>query len=78
MSSYWMGEYRESLECREKLLDGGKLPDAHREHVTADRGFARSRLRPTASTTTRSLVDVRPARSGGGAALTASRSGDTR
>jgi hypothetical protein len=44
VSAYWMGAYRESLECCEQLLDGGKLPEAHRERVTANRGFARDRL----------------------------------
>ncbi|WP_405644202.1 hypothetical protein [Streptomyces sp. NBC_00019] len=44
VSAYWMGAYRESLECCEQLLDGGKLPEAHRERVTANRDFARDRL----------------------------------
>lgn len=44
VSAYWMGAYRESLECCEQLLDGGKLPEAHRERVTANRDFARTRL----------------------------------
>ncbi|MFJ8081120.1 glycosyltransferase [Streptomyces sp. NPDC096205] len=44
VAAYWMGEYRESLECCEKLLDGGKLPEAHRERVLANRDFARTRL----------------------------------
>lgn len=44
VSAYWMGAYRESLECCEQLLDGGKLPAAHRERVTANRAFARDRL----------------------------------
>ncbi|GAA3136130.1 glycosyltransferase [Streptomyces echinatus] len=44
VSAYWVGAYRESLECCEQLLDGGKLPDAHRERVVANRDFARARL----------------------------------
>jgi glycosyltransferase involved in cell wall biosynthesis len=56
VSSYWMGEYRESLECCEKLLDGGKLPDAHRERVIANRDFARSKLRLTAGANAHPLV----------------------
>ncbi|WP_307620571.1 glycosyltransferase [Streptomyces sp. V3I7] len=45
VASYWVGEYRESLETCEKLLDGGKLPEAHRERVLANRDFARAKLR---------------------------------
>ncbi|MEU6590983.1 glycosyltransferase [Streptomyces sp. NPDC046881] len=44
VSAYWMGSYRESLECCERLLDGGRLPEAERERVLANRDFARTRL----------------------------------
>ncbi|MGW5459816.1 glycosyltransferase [Streptomyces sp. NPDC003996] len=58
VSSYWMGEYRESLEACEKLLDGGKLPEAHRERVLANRDFALSKLRLTTGANARPLVDA--------------------
>ncbi|MDX3753318.1 glycosyltransferase [Streptomyces sp. AK08-02] len=45
VSSYWMGEYRESLECCEKLLDGKALPEDHRQRTLANRDFARAKLR---------------------------------
>lgn len=44
VSAYWMGAYRESLEACERLLDSGTIPDQHRERVTANRDFARTRL----------------------------------
>lgn len=44
VAAYWTGEYRESLECCERLLDGGKLPESHRERVIANRDFARTKL----------------------------------
>ncbi|MFE2097570.1 MULTISPECIES: glycosyltransferase [unclassified Streptomyces] len=56
VASYWMGEYRESLECCERLLDGGKVPDTHRERVVANRDSALARLRLGAAAGSRSLV----------------------
>ncbi|MCZ0989252.1 tetratricopeptide repeat-containing glycosyltransferase [Streptomyces diastatochromogenes] len=56
VASYWLGEYRESLECCEKLLDSGKVPDAHRERVLANRDFARAKLRLGAAAGSRALV----------------------
>ncbi|WP_189185091.1 tetratricopeptide repeat-containing glycosyltransferase [Streptomyces albiflavescens] len=56
VASYWVGEYRESLECCEKLLDGGKLPEAHRERVDANRDFARAKLRLGSGADARTLV----------------------
>ncbi|MEU2059299.1 glycosyltransferase [Streptomyces sp. NPDC013455] len=44
VSAYWMGSYRESLECCEQLLDGGRLPEAHRKRIIANRDFARTKL----------------------------------
>ncbi|MGQ4415143.1 glycosyltransferase [Streptomyces sp. SAS_269] len=44
VSAYWMGEYRESLECCEKLLDAGKVPEEHRERIVENRDFARAKL----------------------------------
>ncbi|POX53510.1 glycosyl transferase [Streptomyces sp. Ru71] len=48
VAAYWTGAYREALECCERLLDGGHLPEAHRERVTANRDFARTKLAVTA------------------------------
>ncbi|WP_406169063.1 glycosyltransferase [Streptomyces sp. NBC_00996] len=56
VASYWVGEYRESLECCDKLLDGGKLPEAHRERVNANRDFARAKLRLGSGAGARTLV----------------------
>ncbi len=56
VSSYWMGEYRESLECCEKLLDGGKLPEEHRPRIVANRDFALGKLRLGAGPGARTLV----------------------
>ncbi|GAB1335592.1 glycosyltransferase family 2 protein [Streptomyces sp. E-15] len=47
VAAYWTGAYRESLECCERLLDGGALPAAHRERVLANHGFARAALAAT-------------------------------
>ncbi|MES5821140.1 glycosyltransferase [Streptomyces sp. RG80] len=47
VAAYWMGAYRESLEACEKLLDGGHLPPQHRDRVTANHTFARTKLTPT-------------------------------
>jgi tetratricopeptide (TPR) repeat protein len=33
VSAYWVGEYEESMSCCERMLEGGKLPDEHRERV---------------------------------------------
>ncbi|GHF08780.1 glycosyl transferase [Streptomyces griseoluteus] len=58
VSSYWMGEYRESLECCEKLLDGGKLPDDHRQRVITNRDLARAKLLLGAGADARTLVST--------------------
>ncbi|MFD0374881.1 glycosyltransferase, partial [Streptomyces sp. NPDC127112] len=46
IAAYWVGEYRESLECCERLLTEGKMPDEHRKRVLENRDFARSKLGP--------------------------------
>ncbi|MFI6353079.1 glycosyltransferase [Streptomyces sp. NPDC050743] len=46
VSAFWVGEYEESASCCERLLEGGKLPDEHRERVTENLRFARQRLSP--------------------------------
>lgn len=46
VSAFWVGEYEESKSCSERLLEGGKLPDEHRERVTENLEFARQRLSP--------------------------------
>jgi tetratricopeptide (TPR) repeat protein len=56
VAAYWMGEYRESLECCEKLLDGGRLPADQRERVLANRDFALAKLRVNSGAGTPSLV----------------------
>ncbi|MEU6574000.1 glycosyltransferase family 2 protein [Streptomyces sp. NPDC046805] len=56
VASYWVGEYRESLETCEKLLDGGHLPEAQRERVIANRDFAQAKLRLGTGGGTRTLV----------------------
>ncbi|WP_330297402.1 tetratricopeptide repeat-containing glycosyltransferase [Streptomyces sp. NBC_00503] len=44
IAAYWVGEYQESLECCERLLSEGKLPDDQRERVSANLDFARRKL----------------------------------
>ncbi|MGW0389427.1 tetratricopeptide repeat-containing glycosyltransferase [Streptomyces sp. NPDC003042] len=46
VAAYWVGEYQESMDCCERLLEGGKLPDEHRDRVSANLEFARSKLDP--------------------------------
>ncbi|MFC9278890.1 glycosyltransferase [Streptomyces collinus] len=45
VSSYWAREYEESLDCCERLLAGGKLPDEHRDRVLENLEFARRHVR---------------------------------
>ncbi|MFD5631297.1 hypothetical protein [Streptomyces sp. NPDC127072] len=40
VAAYWTGEYEESRACCERLLDGGKLPEAQRERVARNLQFA--------------------------------------
>ncbi|MFJ8195614.1 glycosyltransferase [Streptomyces sp. NPDC096152] len=56
VASYWTGEYRETLECCEKLLDGGKLPEEHRQRVVANRDFALAKLRLSTGPDARTLA----------------------
>ncbi|PBC61581.1 hypothetical protein BKI49_23400 [Streptomyces sp. Tue6028] len=44
VSAYWVGEYEESKRCCERLLDGGKMPDGHRERVVHNLELARREL----------------------------------
>ncbi|MGW6703325.1 tetratricopeptide repeat-containing glycosyltransferase [Streptomyces sp. NPDC054956] len=44
IAAYWVGEYQESLECCERLLSEGKLPDEQHERVRANLDFARQKL----------------------------------
>ncbi|MFI8101570.1 glycosyltransferase [Streptomyces sp. NPDC086023] len=44
VAAYWTGEYQECLECCERLLGEGLLPEDQRERVTANRDFARAKL----------------------------------
>ncbi|MFF3515967.1 glycosyltransferase [Streptomyces sp. NPDC002573] len=44
VSAYWVGEYEESMRCCERLLEGGKLPDEHRERVIKNLESARCEL----------------------------------
>ncbi|MFE9930343.1 glycosyltransferase [Streptomyces sp. NPDC005533] len=46
VAAYWVGEYRESLDCCERLLTGDALPDEHRDRVLANLGFARRKVDP--------------------------------
>ncbi|MGW5425865.1 hypothetical protein ACWET9_01395 [Streptomyces sp. NPDC004059] len=41
-----LDELAVSASCCERLLEGGKLPDEHRERVTENLRFARQRLSP--------------------------------
>ncbi|KUN81202.1 glycosyltransferase [Streptomyces griseoruber] len=44
VAAYWMGEYAESRECCERLLESGGLPAEHRERVTQNLELAREHL----------------------------------
>ncbi|MGN9792317.1 glycosyltransferase [Streptomyces sp. OZ13] len=44
ISAYWVGEYEESKQCCERLLEGGKLPEEQRERVTRNLKFALGKL----------------------------------
>ncbi|MEU3721167.1 glycosyltransferase [Streptomyces sp. NPDC031705] len=44
LAAYWTGEYKESLDCCERLLGEGKLPEKQRERVSANLEFARRGL----------------------------------
>lgn len=44
VAAYWVGEYRESLECCERLLEEGRLPDDQRDRVSGNLDFARRKL----------------------------------
>lgn len=46
VAAYWVGEYKESLECCERLLREGKLPEDQRERVRENLEFARGKLGP--------------------------------
>ncbi|PKW09738.1 Glycosyltransferase involved in cell wall bisynthesis [Streptomyces sp. 1222.5] len=46
VSAYWVGEYEESKNCCERLLESGKLPEEHRERVRKNLELARQRLSP--------------------------------
>lgn len=41
VSSYWVGAYDESIDCCERLLEGGKLPAQERDRVAENLQFAR-------------------------------------
>ncbi|WP_460061665.1 glycosyltransferase [Streptomyces sp. YKOK-I1] len=44
VSAFWVGEYEESKDCCERLLESGKVPLDHRERVVQNLRLARSRL----------------------------------
>lgn len=44
VAAFWVGEHLESLECCERLLGEGKLPDEERERVTGNMEFAQGKL----------------------------------
>ncbi|GAA3137004.1 glycosyltransferase [Streptomyces echinatus] len=46
VAAFWVGEYEESASCSERLLEGGKLPEEHRERVRQNLELARQRLGP--------------------------------
>ncbi|UXY37538.1 glycosyltransferase [Streptomyces albidocamelliae] len=46
VSAYWVGEYEESKNCCERLLESGKLPEEHRERVKKNLELACQRLSP--------------------------------
>jgi len=41
VAAYWVGAYEESIDCCERLLDGGKLPAEERGRVAENLEFAR-------------------------------------
>ncbi|MFD7442554.1 glycosyltransferase [Streptomyces sp. NPDC059909] len=44
VSAYWVGEYEESRDCCERLLEGGKVPDDQRDRVIKNLEFAQTKL----------------------------------
>ncbi|MER5427726.1 glycosyltransferase [Streptomyces sp. NPDC002588] len=44
VSAYWVGEYEESKECCERLLESGRLPAEHRERVLQNLELSRRNL----------------------------------
>jgi len=44
IAAYWVGEYEKSRQVSEQLLNSGKLPEAERQRVVENLGFARERL----------------------------------
>lgn len=46
VAAYWVGAYEESLECCERLLREGGLPESQRERVGENRAFALAKLGP--------------------------------
>ncbi|WP_405679448.1 glycosyltransferase [Streptomyces sp. NBC_00868] len=46
VAAYWVGEYQESLDCCERLLQDGRLPVEQHDRVTANLEFARRKLDP--------------------------------
>ncbi|MFD5142386.1 glycosyltransferase [Streptomyces sp. NPDC058401] len=44
VAAYWTGEYEESLDCCQLLLQGGKLPADQQDRVLANLEFARRKL----------------------------------
>ncbi|WP_435260643.1 tetratricopeptide repeat-containing glycosyltransferase [Streptomyces sp. 1222.5] len=61
VAAYWMGEYREALDCCDALLSDDKLPDVHRERVIANSNFSRAKLvlgSGSGGTQTREVVDA--------------------
>lgn len=46
VAAYWVGKYQESLECCERLLREGALPESQRERVGENLAFARRKLDP--------------------------------
>lgn len=46
VAAYWVGEYRESSDCCERLLESDRLPADQRDRVRANLDFARRKLDP--------------------------------
>ncbi|MFG2974803.1 glycosyltransferase [Streptomyces sp. NPDC048331] len=46
VAAYWTGAYQESLDCSERLLEEGSLPEDQRARVLGNVDFARHKLDP--------------------------------
>lgn len=46
ISAYWAGHHQESLDACRQLLDGGQLPEQHRDRVRKNAEFAAAKVNP--------------------------------